>query len=77
MKTQKTKKIKAMRDHIELATKASSTVAGSLLGGALLRDVVAPLADDRYMHPDLEAANILVRSGDLVAFAGLALPGVS
>ena len=42
-----------------------------------LREVVAPLADDRYMHPDLEAANILVRSGDLAACAGLALPGVS
>ena len=42
-----------------------------------LREVVPPLADDRYIHPDLEAANVLVRSGALTAAAGLVLPGVS
>jgi histidine ammonia-lyase len=42
-----------------------------------LRQVVPPLADDRYIHPDLETANALVRSGALAACAGLSLPGVS
>ena len=42
-----------------------------------LRDVVPPLGDDRYIHPDLEAANVLVRSGALTVAADLVLPGVS
>nr|WP_315457974.1 histidine ammonia-lyase [uncultured Sphingorhabdus sp.] len=43
----------------------------------LLRDVVPTLADDRHFHPDIEAANALVRSGALAATAGDVLPGVA
>ena len=42
-----------------------------------LREVVPALDDDRYFHPDMEAANTLVRSGKLIAIAGCALPGVA
>jgi len=44
---------------------------------ALLRGVVAPLDEDRHFHPDMEAANLLIRSGDLVESIGMALPDVS
>lgn len=44
---------------------------------ALVRDVVPALVDDRYFHPDMEAANLLVRSGALIDAVGLSLPGVS
>ncbi|HUD31340.1 MAG TPA: histidine ammonia-lyase [Novosphingobium sp.] len=44
---------------------------------AALREVVPALEDDRHFHPDMEAANALVRSGALVAAAGDALPGVA
>ncbi|MCW6510144.1 histidine ammonia-lyase [Lichenifustis flavocetrariae] len=37
---------------------------------ALLRAEVPTLEDDRYFHPDMEAANALVRSGALAAAAG-------
>ena len=40
-----------------------------------LRADVPPLLDDRHMHPDMEAANALVRSGALLA--GLDLPGIA
>lgn len=43
---------------------------------ALLRDVVPPLDEDRHFHPDMEAANALIRSGGLAAAVGQALPGV-
>ena len=43
----------------------------------LLRDAVPTLADDRHFHPDIEAANALVRSGALAATAGDLLPGVA
>lgn len=43
---------------------------------ALLRDVVPPLDEDRHFHPDMEAANALIRSGALAAAVGQALPGV-
>ncbi len=44
---------------------------------AQLRRIVPPLADDRYMAPDLEAAAELVRGGTLThAIAGLS-PGLS
>lgn len=43
---------------------------------ALLRREVATLGDDRYMHPDMEKATALVRSGKLAQTAGLALPAV-
>ena len=42
----------------------------------LTRSQVAHLDDDRHFHPDLEAANALVRSGAVIAAAGV-LPGVS
>ena len=43
---------------------------------ALLRARVPHLDDDRHMHPDMEAATALVRSGQLVEAAGTALPDV-
>jgi histidine ammonia-lyase len=42
-----------------------------------LRDVVTALADDRYFHPDLEAASALIETGALIAAAGFNLPGVA
>ena len=42
-----------------------------------LRAVVPALEDDRYFHPDLAAATEIVRSGALVAWTGLSLPGVA
>ncbi|HXV01625.1 MAG TPA: histidine ammonia-lyase [Caulobacteraceae bacterium] len=43
---------------------------------ARLRADVPALADDRWLHPDIAAATALVRGGDLLASAGLALPGL-
>jgi histidine ammonia-lyase len=43
---------------------------------ALLRAEVPALDEDRHFHPDMEAANALVRSGALVSAAALELPGV-
>jgi histidine ammonia-lyase len=43
----------------------------------LLRDAVPTLADDRHFHPDIAAANALVRSGALAATAGDLLPGIA
>jgi len=40
---------------------------------ALVRSVVPTLEDDRYLHPDIEAAIRLVRSGAVVEAAGLEL----
>ena len=37
---------------------------------ALVRSVVPTLEDDRYLHPDIEAAIQLVRSGAVVEAAG-------
>ncbi|WP_199225312.1 histidine ammonia-lyase [Caulobacter sp. HMWF025] len=42
---------------------------------ALLRKQVPHLTDDRHFHPDMEAANLLVRSGAVIGSAG-DLPGV-
>lgn len=42
----------------------------------LLRAQVAALDEDRHFHPDMEAANALVRSGQVIASVGQALPGV-
>jgi len=45
---------------------------------ALLRAKVPHLTDDRHFHPDIEAANALVRSGAVCdAVAGASLPGVA
>jgi histidine ammonia-lyase len=42
-----------------------------------LRERVAPLDDDRYLHPDLIAARELVQTGALVnAAEAVSLPGV-
>ncbi len=41
---------------------------------ALLRARVPHLDEDRFMAPDMSAAAELVRSGAVVAAAGLALP---
>ncbi|MBT9292129.1 histidine ammonia-lyase [Prosthecodimorpha staleyi] len=42
----------------------------------VLRAAVPHLDDDRHFHPDMEAANRLVRSGAIAAAAGLDLPGL-
>ncbi|WP_176590306.1 histidine ammonia-lyase [Sphingobium sp. EM0848] len=44
---------------------------------ACLRETVPTLADDRHFHPDMEAANALIRSGALATLAGDLLPGVA
>jgi histidine ammonia-lyase len=41
-----------------------------------LRRDVPMLGDDRYFHPDMEAAIALVRSGAVIAAAGIVLPGL-
>ena len=43
---------------------------------ALLRREVPTLEEDRFMHPDMEAAIALVREDAVVKAAGLALPGL-
>lgn len=58
--------------HAPLASSAALEAAR-----ARLRRDVPTLADDRHFHPDMEAANLLVRSGALIEAAGLDLPGVT
>ncbi len=41
-----------------------------------LRANVGPLGDDRYLAPDLQAAFDLVRAGELIEAADIALPGL-
>jgi histidine ammonia-lyase len=43
----------------------------------LLRAEVPMLDHDRHFHPDMEAANALVRSGALVEAASIELPGIA
>ena len=43
---------------------------------ALLRGAVPALDEDRHFHPDMEAANRLVRSDALAGVIGVALPGL-
>ena len=43
---------------------------------SLLRGQVPALDQDRHFHPDMEAANALIRSGALAGSVGIALPGV-
>ncbi len=43
----------------------------------LTREAVPYLDVDRYFHPDMAAAIALVRSGAVVAAAGMALPGIA
>ena len=40
----------------------------------MVRAAVPHLDDDRHFHPDMEAANRLVRTGAVIAAAGLDLP---
>jgi histidine ammonia-lyase len=44
---------------------------------ALLRGTVPALDEDRHFHPDMEAANRLVRSDALAGVIGMALPGLA
>jgi histidine ammonia-lyase len=53
----------------------SSTALEAARG--LLRGQVPALDEDRHFHPDMEAANALVRSGALVVATGQELPGVA
>jgi histidine ammonia-lyase len=42
-----------------------------------LRDEVPTLGEDRYLHPDMESAKTLVRSGELLEAAGdIGFPGL-
>jgi histidine ammonia-lyase len=44
---------------------------------AVLRERVRKLDDDRYMHPDIQEALSLIRSGSVVCAAGIRLPQLS
>jgi histidine ammonia-lyase len=44
---------------------------------AATRREIPALEDDRHFHPDMEAANRLIRSGAIVAASGLSLPGLA
>jgi histidine ammonia-lyase len=61
--------VQGMDFHVPLASSASLEAARSLL-----REAVPPLADDRHMHPDMEAGTALVRSGALADVVSVALP---
>ncbi|MBS3928976.1 MAG: histidine ammonia-lyase [Sphingomonadales bacterium] len=50
--------------------------AGLEAARAVLRAKVPALGEDRHFHPDMQAAEALVRSGALVAAVGQELPGV-
>ncbi|WP_311270195.1 histidine ammonia-lyase [Sphingobium sp. WCS2017Hpa-17] len=54
---------------------ASSTVLEA--ARARLRAIVPHLTDDRHFHPDMEAANALIRSGALADLAADHLPGIA
>ncbi|GAO55535.1 histidine ammonia-lyase [Novosphingobium sp. MD-1] len=58
--------------HAPLASSAALEAAR-----ALIRAHVPHLEDDRHFHPDMEAANALVRSGALATATGADLPGVA
>ncbi len=63
--------VQGIEYHCPLATSAPLEAAS-----ALLRAQVPNLGEDRYFHPDMEAANALIRSGALAAVVGIALPGI-
>ena len=44
---------------------------------SLVRDAVPALGSDRHFHPDMEAANALVRSGAVTETAGMDLPALA
>ncbi len=55
----------------------TSSAALEAVRGAV-RSKVPHLSDDRHFHPDMEAANILVRTGAIIdAAAGVPLPGAT
>jgi len=58
--------------HAPLASSAALEAAR-----ALVRAHVPHLDDDRHFHPDMEAANALIRSGALAAATGADLPGIA
>ena len=58
--------------HAPLASSAALEAAR-----AVLRAQVPPLGDDRHFHPDMQAAEGLIRSGALAETARQALPGVA
>ena len=58
--------------HAPLASSAALEAARTVL-----RAQVPPLGDDRHFHPDMQAAEHLIRSGALTETAGLALPGLA
>ncbi len=64
--------VQGMEFHAPLASSAPLETAR-----ALLRGQVPALDDDRHFHPDMEAANTLIRSGALAAVADSLLPEVS
>lgn len=54
---------------IEFRSPLSTSIPlGRVIG--CLRSVVASMGDDRYLAPDIEAANKLVRSGAIIDAAG-------
>ncbi|WP_420382775.1 histidine ammonia-lyase [Novosphingobium sp.] len=57
--------------HLPLASSPALEAARKVL-----RDVVPPLDEDRHFHPDMEAANAIVRAGTLADVVGRPLPGV-
>ena len=57
--------------HAPLASSAALEAAR-----AVLRAQVPPLGNDRHFHPDMQAAEGLIRSGALAEAAGTALPGL-
>ncbi|MGB7654912.1 MAG: histidine ammonia-lyase [Novosphingobium sp.] len=58
--------------HAPLASSAALEAAR-----AVLRAQVPALGDDRHFHPDMQAAERLIRAGALAEAAGLALPGLA
>jgi histidine ammonia-lyase len=60
----------------DLATNLKSSEALEAVRSCL-RAEVPTLQDDRHMHPDMEAANALIRSGRIIAASRLNLPGVA
>jgi histidine ammonia-lyase len=63
--------VQGLEFHVPLQSSAPLEAARRLL-----REHVPALDEDRHFHPDIEAANALVRGGHLIAAVAQALPGV-